>query len=104
MIRFFKFLFGLGTSSKKLQDLLEKGAIVIDVRTPREFNENHTENSINILLQKLTTQLEVLKQKRMPVILCCRNGARSFFAQTELEKAGIECMNAGSWKNLKNLS
>ena len=37
MMRLFKILFGVRTSSKELIELLENGAIVVDVRTPGEF-------------------------------------------------------------------
>ena len=39
MMRLFKILFGARTSSKELIELLEDGAIVVDVRTPGEFKE-----------------------------------------------------------------
>ena len=103
-MRLFKILFGVRNSSKELIELLENGAIVVDVRTPGEFKEEHAENSINISLQKIPRELATLKAKGTTIILCCRNGARSYFAQTQLEKAGIDCINAGSWKNIKNLS
>ena len=50
-MRLFKILFGVRTSSKELIELLENGAIVVDVRTPGEFKEEHAENSINISLE-----------------------------------------------------
>lgn len=101
---FLNFLFGKRHSSKNLIELLENGAIVVDVRTPGEFKEEHAENSTNISLQKIPRELATLKAKCTTIILCCRNSARSYFAQTQLEKAGIDCINAGSWKNIKNLS
>jgi rhodanese-related sulfurtransferase len=103
-MRFLNFLFSKRNSSKSLIELLERGAIVVDVRTPGEFKEAHAENSINISLQKIPRELATLKANGTTIILCCRNGARSYFAQTQLEKAGIDCINAGSWKNIKNLS
>ena len=52
MMRLFNILFGKRTSSKELIELLENGAIVIDVRTPGEFKRNHAKISINISEQK----------------------------------------------------
>ena len=81
---FLNFLFGKRHSSKNLIELLENGDIVVDVRTPGEFKEEHAENSINISLQKIPRELATLKAKGTTIILCCRNGARSYFAQTQL--------------------
>ena len=58
---FLNFLFGKRHSSKNLIELLENGAIVVDVRTPGEFKEEHAENSINISLQKIPRELATLK-------------------------------------------
>ncbi|MDA8819724.1 rhodanese-like domain-containing protein [Schleiferiaceae bacterium] len=104
MMRLFKILFGARTSSKELIELLENGAIVVDVRTPGEFKRDHAKISINISEQKIPLETERLKKENKPIIICCRNGARSQYVQKYLEKAGIDCINAGSWKNIKNLS
>ena len=47
-MRLFKNLFGKGTSSKELIELLENGPIVVDVRTPGEFKRDNAKISINI--------------------------------------------------------
>ena len=69
--------------------------ILLGVRTPVEFKEEHAENSI--FFTEIPRELATLKAKGTTIILCCRNGARSYFAQTQLEKAGIDCINAGSF-------
>ena len=102
-MRLFKKLFGEGTSSKELIELLENGAIVVDVRTPGEFKRDHAKISINISEQKIPLETERLKEENKTIIICCRNGARSHYVKKHLEKAGIHCFNAGSWKNIKGL-
>lgn len=103
MKRLVKLLLGIKTNSEELIELLENGAIVVDVRTPGEFKRDHAKVSINISEQKIPLETERLKKENKPIIICCRNGARSHYVQKHLEKAGIDCMNAGSWKNIKEL-
>ncbi len=103
MKRLVKLLLGIKTNSEELIELLENGAIVVDVRTPGEFKRDHAKVSINISEQKIPLEIERLKKENKPIIICCRNGARSHYVQKHLEKAGIDCMNAGSWKNIKEL-
>ncbi len=103
MKRLVKLLLGIKTNSEELIELLENGAIVVDVRTPGEFKRDHAKVSINISEQKIPLETERLKKENKQIIICCRNCARSHYVQKHLEKAGIDCMNAGSWKNIKEL-
>ena len=69
MMRLFKILFGVRTSSKELIELLENGAIVVDVRTPGEFKRDHAKISINISEQKIPLETERLKKENKPIII-----------------------------------
>ena len=97
MFGFLKNLFGPGTDFK---DLMSKGAIIIDVRTPGEFNAGHIEGSRNIPLDKITLKVDELKKTGKPVITCCRSGARSGIAKSQLASAKIEVYNGGAWTSL----
>ncbi len=79
---------------------LEKGAIVIDVRTVPEFNEGHVEGSKNIVLDTLTNHIDEIKAMNKPVITCCRSGARSGNAERILKANDIDCINGGPWQNV----
>lgn len=81
----------------KLPDLISRGALIVDVRTPAEYKKRHGDNSINIPLDELEKRLSELN-KAKPVILCCFSGARSRVAQKILEKNGFEeIYNVGPW-------
>ena len=84
------------------QALLAAGAIVIDVRTPGEFNSGHIKGAINIPVDNIRSKVAELKKKGKPVITCCRSGARSGVAAGILKQNGIEAYNGGPW-NMLNL-
>ncbi len=87
-------LFGSGTRCK---ELLEDGAVIIDVRSPGESQSGHAKGSRNIPLDRLEQQIETIKHYKKPVVLCCASGARSGRAAGILKNHGVECCNAGSW-------
>lgn len=97
---FLQRLFGGGTTVN-YKELLSKGAIVVDVRTPGEFNSGHVKGAINIPLDSIRTHVQELKNKNVPVITCCRSGARSGSAKSILTESGIECYNGGPWDSLQ---
>ncbi len=82
--------------------LVKSGALIIDVRTPGEFNSGHIKGSINIPLDDIRNKTEELKKKNKVIITCCRSGNRSGMAKSMLESAGIECHNGGAWNVLNN--
>lgn len=77
--------------------LKQQGAIVVDVRTPAEYNSGHSKGSKNIPINALASKFQTLKNKE--VILVCRSGARAGQAKSMLEKQGITAHNAGAWQN-----
>lgn len=81
----------------KLKEFAEKGAIVVDVRTPAEFKSGHVKGARNIPLQNIGSKTAELKKLNKPIILCCASGMRSAQATSVLKSAGVECMNGGSW-------
>lgn len=95
----FEFLTG---SSKKeeIDQVLQRGAVIIDVRTQGEFMQGHPTGARNIPLNTLEGQLNKIKNMKKPVVVCCASGARSGVAKNILRKNGIESYNAGSWYNL----
>lgn len=74
--------------------------IIIDVRTPGEYEAGHIPGAINIPLQELNLHLDKIKDFSPPVILCCASGYRSGQASAFLQSKGIECIDGGSWKDI----
>ncbi|MGA0558410.1 rhodanese-like domain-containing protein [Larkinella sp. VNQ87] len=95
----FSSLFGGKTTDFK--SLVAQGALIIDVRSPQEFAGGHIPNSINMPLDRLPAKVNELKSKGLPIITCCRSGARSGLAKGILQSAGMEVHNGGSWNGLQ---
>lgn len=80
--------------------LHRNGAIIIDVRTPVEFNMGKIHGSKNIPLNNLGKSLEKLKLQQKTCIFCCASGMRSAQATTIARQYGIEAYNGGGWRSL----
>lgn len=80
----------------------KKEAIILDVRTPQEFEEGHIDDSRNIALQTLNDNIEEIKSWNKPIIACCKSGVRSNNATNILNTNNVECINGGGWLSLKS--
>ncbi len=66
-------------------------AVVLDVRTDKEFNEGHIINSIHIPQSNIKERLaEIEKYKHKPIIVSCRTGQRSAQVCGQLKKQGFD--------------
>ncbi|MBK6931174.1 MAG: rhodanese-like domain-containing protein [Saprospirales bacterium] len=98
MFSFFSKLFGPKVDFKAL---VEDGALILDVRTPEEFNGGHIQGSVNIPVQIIASKVNDLRKRGKPIITVCRSGARSGTAASILKSAGIEAFNGGPWNRLE---
>jgi len=64
---------------------------LVDVRTPKEYNDGHIRNSINIDYYNTPEFLEFFKKLDMekPLYIYCRSGARSLKAAQRLVNMGF---------------
>ena len=97
MFEMFKNLFHEAVDYK---ELMQKGALIIDVRSPSEFASGSCKGSRNIPLDQFQNKVAELKKSGKPVITVCRSGNRSGAAKTMLDHAGIEAYNGGAWDSL----
>jgi rhodanese-related sulfurtransferase len=97
MFSFLKKMFGPGTDYKAL---MQAGAVIIDVRSPQEFDRGHIKGSKNIPLPIIQREMNNIKKWNKPIITVCQSGARSGMAKSSLKGAGIEVYNGGSWFGL----
>ena len=44
-------IFGIKSKAELVKEAMEEGAVIVDVRTPQEYNEGHISNSLNIPVQ-----------------------------------------------------
>ena len=94
-------MLGLGGKQESVDDFMEKGAVIIDVRTVGEFQQGNIKGSKNIPLNTISTKIEEIKKMNKPVIVCCQSGMRSSQANSILKNHGIESMNVGGWQSLE---
>ena len=85
---------------KEIKEFLEKGAIVLDVRTKEEWDEGHTEGAKHIVLTTIPAEVEQIKSWNKPVIAVCRSGGRSGQAAQFLQQNGVDIINGGPWQNV----
>jgi len=98
-------LFSMFHTKKKkpeLNELLNKGALLLDVRTRGEYASGHVQGSKNIPLDELGKSMHQL-DKEQEIIVVCASGMRSSNAVSQLQQNGFtNCCNGGSWENFKN--
>lgn len=87
--------------SVNFKELLQNGAIILDVRSEAEFKSGHIENAKNIAVQDLSSQISKLS-KNKSIITCCASGMRSASAAFILKNAGFNAYNGGSWQTLQS--
>ena len=71
-----------------VQECLNAGATLLDVRTPQEYREGHIPGSRNIPLQKLETSAGLPDAGDTPLYVYCQSGARSRQAAALLREMG----------------
>ncbi len=93
-------LFGFGPKVD-IGQLINDGAVILDVRTPGEYAGGHIKGSINIPVDQLKSKMSSLKKDKV-IITCCASGMRSASARGMLKASGFaEVHNGGSWMSLR---
>jgi len=86
-----------------VEELIKGGALVIDVRSIEEFEEEHYPNAICIPVNEILNRSHEIGQKDRPVVLYCASGARSAFAARMLKSLGYtKVVNAGGLYDMPN--
>jgi rhodanese-related sulfurtransferase len=71
--------------------LINKGALVIDVRKPEEFEKGHIVNARNVPLERVQQDDNAIaKQKSKILLAVCADGATAGRAAGHLRKTGYE--------------
>lgn len=80
-------------SVEQVKEDLEEGRefVLLDVRTPEEYEEGHIEGAINIPLKNLSYDVEnEIEDKETMIYLYCRSGVRVITAGQILQDLGYE--------------
>ena len=98
----FSFL-GSGKKKKAIDEAIAAGALIVDVRSPGEFQSGHVAGAENIPLQAIDKHLSRWQSTGRMIIFCCASGMRSGSAAQKASKAGIAAINGGGWKGLERM-
>ena len=81
------------------REWLNKGALVIDVRSEGEFQERHLPGAINIPLGRLGDEItRRAPDKEQAILLHCLSGTRSGMGTSALKKMGYQnVFNLGAY-------
>lgn len=72
-------------------DYVKQGACVVDVRTPREFDQGHLSQAFNFPLEELEGMLPAkIRDKNRVILVHCRTGLRSKKAKERLTRIGYK--------------
>ncbi len=80
-------------SASEFKDLAEqKDVLILDVRTPQEFQQSRLENAVNIPVQELENRLDEVKKlsKGKKILVYCKTGRRSKIASEILVRNGFK--------------
>ena len=93
-------------SAAKAKEHLKRGAIVIDVRTPAEFNRGHLQRAINMPFDDVETLVSRrVTDKDQVLLLHCQSGMRSGVARKKLTALGYtRAFNLGSYRRAARIT
>lgn len=93
-------MFSQKDTDENIKSYLSNGAIVLDVRTQQEWDEEHLEGAKHIVLNTIPEHVEELKSLNTSIIAVCKSGGRSEQATQYLSSLGLDVINGGPWQNV----
>ena len=81
--------------------LVEQGALLVDVRTPTEFAAGHIDNAVNYPLAEVDMRFNGVEKSR-PIVVYCQSGNRSGIAYNYLVEQGFtQVHNGGGYQEMQ---
>jgi phage shock protein E len=90
-------------AAKQAWPMIEQGALLIDVRTSKEFAQGHLDGALNIPWEETANLMSAIgTDKQRLVVVYCRSGNRSGKTKIVLETKGYtNIFNATGFEALK---
>ena len=86
-----------------LSKKIENGAIILDVRTSKEYAMGHIKDAVNIPLGEIRERYTELNPSRT-YITTCSHGLRSVKVENLLKEKGFKNVyNGGAWTDLEKI-
>lgn len=99
------FLYAGTDRPNDISSWIKNGALIVDVRTPAEFENAHFPGAINIPLQDIEKRINEFGPRDGRIIVYCRTGNRSGKAKTFLESRGYKnVLNGGGLQDMLKAS
>ncbi len=70
-----------------------EGAVLLDVRTPEEYQQRNIPGSKNVPLQQISNVEKIVENKDTPLFVYCLSGGRSSAATKALKQMGYSNVN-----------
>ena len=86
------------------EQIINNGALLIDVRTKEEYDDGHIDGAILLTLDDIneTSVSNVVNDKNKPIVVYCKSGVRSHQALEKLESLGYKNVyDLGAMSNWK---
>ncbi|MEK6699245.1 MAG: rhodanese-like domain-containing protein [Nitrospirota bacterium] len=105
LFKLFGFLGRLGIKQLSAQELdQKKGAVIIDVRTNKEYGQGHIPGAVHVPLADVGTKVKKLKKDK-EIVVYCQSGNRSIWAIKRLIGMGYTHLynlkgGYGAWKRI----
>ena len=92
-------------SQIKAWNMIDQGALVVDVRTPQEYRSGHLAGAKLIPVDTLSAKLNQFgDDKSRPIVVYCKSGSRSGRAESFLKSAGFtNVVNGGGYNSLMSV-
>jgi len=105
LVVLFRFNARAELSEAEARKHLERGALVVDVRTVQEFQTKRLTNVVNLPLDQVKETFSTVVTNQSDVVLLhCRTGRRSGLAETELRALGYtNVFNIGSFEKARKI-
>ncbi len=89
----------------KAWSMIDEGALLVDVRTPGEYQSGHLDGAKLIPLNTIKSQISAFgSDKSRAIVVYCKSGSRSGSAEGLLKAAGFtNVFNAGGYSSLKSV-
>lgn len=83
--------------------LAGKGSVILDVRTPSEYQQEHVPGALNVEYQVIGEKISSLvPDKNTAIVLYCHSGRRAGIALKQLQDMGYTHVeNAGGLEDMK---
>ena len=80
------------------RDAVQRGAVIVDVRTPKEYRQGHVANAINIPIEVIAKTLQPVPKDK-EIVVYCASGNRSGTAAKILRENGWRVYDVATQKD-----